>query len=349
MIITIVLVSSWNPANKSNFYLIFLFTVLTSVVFFLPTDTWGTAITSLLFPWALPFFYLIGPSFLVLSLESKVSRPLALFLLLPFATLCSVLFLQIIFNNELYNTQVALGISNNFSKSSTFLIADKDLLLFYPVHVFVFAVLALIALVRQRSKKILLLLPSATILFMPLVLDLVYSFIHGGDYMIISDNNLLRNIYLVLVLVVIMDALLVKSRKKKNQTNSGSLEDPVSVSSLTPEQVDFFISSEIKNAEALIFDNYVTPHEFYKGTPFSQLEWSAYFKESDTSYAWLKKTMRIQRSILLMKNGYLEENSIDALSNDVGYASRTSLYKVFLEIEGCSLPAFRKSLSLDSD
>jgi AraC-like DNA-binding protein len=50
-----------------------------------------------------------------------------------------------------------------------------------------------------------------------------------------------------------------------------------------------------------------------------------------------------------MKNGYLEENSIDALSNDVGYASRTSLYKVFLEIEGCSLPAFRKSLSLDSD
>lgn len=343
------LVSSWNPANKSNYYLIFLFTLLTGVVFFLPTDRWGTTITSLLFPWVLPFFYLTGPSFLVLSLESKVSRPLALFLLLPFATLCSVLFLQIIFNNEFYNTQVALGISSNFSKSSTFIIADKDLLLFYPVHMLVFAVVALITLVRQRSKRILLLLPSATILFMPLVLDLFYSFIHGGDYMIISDNNLLRNITLILVVGVIMDALLVNSRKKKNQTHSGSLEDPVSVSSLTPEQVNIFISSEIKNAEALIFNNHVTPHEFYKGTPFSQLDWSAYFKESGTSYAWLKKTIRVQRSILLMKEGYLDENAIDALSIDVGYASRTSLYKVFLEVEGCSLSVFREKLVSDSD
>ena len=338
------LVSSWNPAKKSANYLVFLFSTLTSVVFFMPTDTYGTTIISHLFPWVIPFFYLIGPSFLKLTISNKVSTYNNILLLFPFAILSIIIITRGIFYNEAFNTEVTIGVNSNFSESNTFLVPDRVLLVFYPVHMLIFAVLSLTYIIKQREKTMFRLLPLATILFMPLLIDLVYSFVYAPDFLIFPDEHKLRVSALILLAGVIIDALFVPAQKPTNINEPLSDEKRVFPNSLTPLKVSEFISSEIKKSEALIFSNRVTPFEFYKSTPFTSVQWSGYFKESETSYALLKKRLRVERCKLLMAEGFLEQHSVDSMSLDVGYSSRTSLYKVFKEIELISLPEYRESL-----
>ena len=339
-----VLVSSWNPAKKTANYLLFLFSTLLSVVFFMPTATYGTTIISHLFPWAIPFFYLIGPSFLKLTIKHPVTIYTDLLLFSPFAILSILILISTFFYNEQLSTQVALGVSSNFSESNTFLVPDRAVLLFYPLHMFVFAVLSLISIIRQREKKIMRLLPIATILFIPLLIDLVYSFIYAPDFLIFPDDHKLRGTCVILLVGVIIDALFVPAQKLTNINEPLSSEKRVFHNSLTPLKVSAFISSEIRKSEALIFSNHVTPLEFYKSTPFTSVQWSSYYKGSDTSYALLKKRIRVERCKLLMNEGFLKQHSVASMSLDVGYSSRTSLYKVFKEIELISLPEYRESL-----
>ena len=341
------LVSSWNPAKKTGNYLLFLFSTLLSVIFFMPTATYGTTIISHLFPWAIPFFYLIGPSFLKLTIKHPVTIYTDLLLFSPFAILSIFILISTFFYNQSFNTQVALGVNSNFRESNTFLAPDRGVLLFYPVHMLTFAVLSLISIIRQREKKIMRLLPIATILFMPLLIDLVYSFVYAPDFLIFPDEHKLRGSVVILLAGVIIDALFVPAQKPTNINESLSSEKRVFPNSLTPLKVSEFISSEIKKSEALIFSNRVTPFEFYKSTPFTSVQWSGYFKESETSYALLKKRIRVERCKLLMAEGFLEQHSVDSMSLDVGYSSRTSLYKVFKEIELISLPEYRESLIMN--
>ena len=340
------LVSSWNPAKKSANYLVFLFSTLTSVVFFMPTQIYGTTITSHLFPWAIPFFFLIGPSFLKLTINKRPSIYTDILLLFPFAVLSLIILTQVLFYNETFNNQITLGITSNFSESRTFLVPDSGVLLFHTVHILFFAVLSLIIIIRRRDKKIKRVLPIATILFMPLLIDLVYSFIYAPDFLIIQDNIKLHDIAVIIITVVIIDALFISDGKPKNSVPSAKTGSRVSSHSLTPLKVTAFISSEIKQPQAPIFTNRITPVEFYDGSPYSSVQWSEYFKGSETSYALLKKRLRVERCKLLISEGYLELHSIDSLSVDVGYSSRTSLYKVFKEIELCSLPEYRESNSI---
>jgi len=340
------LVSSWNPAKKSANYLVFLFSTLTSVVFFMPTDTYGTTIISPLFPWVIPFFYLIGPSFFKLTISNKVSTYNNILLLFPFAILSIIIITRGIFYNEAFNTEVTIGVNSNFSESNTFLVPDRVLLVFYPLHMFIFAVLSLIYIIKQREKTMFRVLPIATILFTPLLIDLVYSFVYAPSYLFFPDDHKLRGMAVTLVAVVIIDSLFIPSKKSKNSTEAANTENRVLNNSLTPLKVTAFISSEIKQPQAPIFTNRITPVEFYDGSPYSSVQWSEYFKESETSYALLKKRLRVERCKLLISEGYLELHSIDSLSVDVGYSSRTSLYKVFKEIELCSLPEYRESNSI---
>ena len=341
------LVSSWNPAKKTGNYLVFLLSTLLSVVFFMPTATYGTTIISHLFPWAIPFFYLTGPSFLKLTIKHPVTIYTDLLLFFPFAVLSVLILISTFFYNEQLSTQVALGVNSHFSESNTFLVPDRAVLLFYPVHMFVFAVLSLISIIRQREKKIMRLLPIATILFIPLLIDLVYSFVYAPDFLIFPDDHKLRGSVVILLAGVFIDALFVPAQKPTNINEPLSDEKRVFHNSLTPIKASEFISSEIKKSEALIFSNHVTPFEFYKSTPFTSVQWSGYFKESETSYGLLKKRIRVERCKLLMAEGFLEQHSVNSMSLDVGYSSRTSLYKVFKEIELISLPEYRESLIMN--
>jgi hypothetical protein len=211
---------------------------------------------------------------------------------------------------------------------------------------FVFAVLSLISIIRQREKKIMRLLPIATILFIPLLIDLVYSFIYAPDFLIFPDDHKLRGTCVILLVGVIIDALFVPAAEHRSVTPPANTENRVFHNSLTRLKVSAFISSEIEKPESLIFSGHVTPLEFYKSTPFTSVQWSSYYKESDTSYALLKKRIRVERCKLLMNEGFLNQHSVDSMSLDVGYSSRTSLYKVFKEIELISLPEYRESLTI---
>lgn len=56
--------------------------------------------------------------------------------------------------------------------------------------------------------------------------------------------------------------------------------------------------------------------------------------DTKTNWNYLKRFIRIGRVLLLTEQGYLDDNSIELLSKEVGYKSRASLYLAFETIYG---------------
>ena len=63
-------------------------------------------------------------------------------------------------------------------------------------------------------------------------------------------------------------------------------------------------------------------------------EWQAYLQHQGTNFSQLKKKVRIGYALELLNEGYLNDYTVDSLSETVGYKSRTSFYSVFEEITG---------------
>jgi AraC-like DNA-binding protein len=84
-----------------------------------------------------------------------------------------------------------------------------------------------------------------------------------------------------------------------------------------------------------------TKNTYIKKSPFNKGEWEDFFSETHTSWNFLKKFIRIKRAMTLMEEGFLEEGSIEELAQEVGYATRASLYLAFRQIMGVALPDYR--------
>ena len=73
--------------------------------------------------------------------------------------------------------------------------------------------------------------------------------------------------------------------------------------------------------------------------------WSAYLTWTDCTFIGFKRKIRIQYAKQLVDSGYLNQYSVDGLSEKIGYQSRTSFYSAFNEVEGVSFTVYRKALA----
>lgn len=77
---------------------------------------------------------------------------------------------------------------------------------------------------------------------------------------------------------------------------------------------------------------------------FSAAAWRAYFKSKDTTFLIVKKRMRIDHATQLIVNGYLDNHTVEALTSEIGYASRSTFYTAFQEIKGKPFPQYLQEL-----
>lgn len=76
----------------------------------------------------------------------------------------------------------------------------------------------------------------------------------------------------------------------------------------------------------------------------SPAAWRSYFKSKDTTFLIVKKRMRIDHATQLIVDGYLDNHTVDALTSEIGYASRSTFYSAFQEIKGMPFPQYLQEL-----
>jgi AraC-like DNA-binding protein len=76
----------------------------------------------------------------------------------------------------------------------------------------------------------------------------------------------------------------------------------------------------------------------------SPAAWRSYFKSKDTTFLIVKKRMRIDHATQLIVNGYLDNHTVEALTSEIGYASRSTFYSAFQEIKGMPFPQYLQEL-----
>jgi AraC-like DNA-binding protein len=77
---------------------------------------------------------------------------------------------------------------------------------------------------------------------------------------------------------------------------------------------------------------------------FSAAAWRTYFKSKNTTFLVVKKRMRIDHATQLIIDGYLDHHTVEALTSEIGYASRSTFYTAFQEIKGKPFPQYLQEL-----
>ena len=112
------------------------------------------------------------------------------------------------------------------------------------------------------------------------------------------------------------------------------------------DPISRFIAREISKGDSSIFTQVkFTKAMLYSESGFPVSQWEKYYHRNHGGFSDLKKFVRIKIALQLINNGYLDLYSIEALSNDIGYKSRTSFYSAFEQVQSQSFPEFYKRLT----
>ena len=109
-------------------------------------------------------------------------------------------------------------------------------------------------------------------------------------------------------------------------------------------RIEKYVKSLEQDTSNVLLDEYVNKLDFIRTTTFSVDQWEYYFDVTGRGYVDLKKRVRIAVALMLIKDGFLSMYSVEALSKEIGYKSRTSFYSCFEEITGSKFPDFREAL-----
>ena len=109
-------------------------------------------------------------------------------------------------------------------------------------------------------------------------------------------------------------------------------------------RIEQHVKSLEQNTSNALLDEDVNKLDFIRTTLFPADQWENYFDVTGRGYVGLKKRVRIAVALTLIKDGFLNTYSVEALSNEIGYKSRTSFYSCFEEITGSKFPEFRETL-----
>lgn len=109
-------------------------------------------------------------------------------------------------------------------------------------------------------------------------------------------------------------------------------------------RIEQLLAEEKKLVQVLTIKG-VSLSDLVMKTGISFETWSTYLTWTDFTFIGFKRKIRIQYVKKLIDSGYLNQYSVDGLSEKIGYQSRTSFYSAFKEVEGVSFTVYRKALA----
>lgn len=226
---------------------------------------------------------------------------------------------------------------------STGFIPDSFLILAYPVYTFVYLIITLIFYYKKDDNTWPTILEQyllyGLIILSPIVWDMVYHFLFSRGS-IISSINVVVFLFLGILPLIGLDA----ADRFKNLIAISSLTEALKKKRKHLDPVSKFIHDEINKKRSSKFTSYrFTKALMYDESKLPISEWEKYFYRYRTNFSNIKKLVRIKIAIRLIMQGYLDRYSIEALSNDIGYRSRTSFYSAFEQIQNQTFPDFYNS------
>lgn len=346
----IVLSKSFFGQFKSLNLLILTFTCFITFMFVNDIARNTNYAVTICYPFLVPFLFMTGPAAYLhyKSIKSSITDqdflhyiPVAFFLLdlLSYALVYPQTYNQNIIHMTHRNFY---AISNSFFFSPTFLLYALPI---YSMGYFIFS-LASILLRKERYKLALRPLLFILIIYSLSIIQIVASS---------SDNKLktpfeeelrlpimtLSALVLLIHLILFYKGKLISKEpllaflKPADQTPKISYEKLAGMKA--------YVADEYINANSIFFTPGVTKDTFILQTEFNTMEWTYYFTSNKIKYSELKQQIRIYRAQDLIRNGFLEKYSIEALSEEVGYRSRTSFYNAFEQVTGKKLAEYRKT------
>lgn len=348
-LLVIALVFAGIRVRKYNWpYLYFLAGIVIASFLFTDPELIGNKFINVLYPLFVPILYIIGPG-IYGSIQPVEARrnPWHIIHYLPMIIGYIMIFLHWFLDEPNYYQSVFDGRQFLFETNHMFWpFTDKFILMGYPYFTAGYYILCIRKLREQGSPRNMYILPVGLLVCSPIIFDLVHDFVYGHGFFI-KDPELQRYILLPAILIIFWDVVIVKPPKPKEVLEAGTddvearFEYP-EFSKVQNESLAFYIEELCEASGEHLSSDLQTKQRFIKQSPFDQEDWEKFFAQTHTSWNFLKKFVRIKRAIALMEEGFLEEGSIEELAQEVGYATRASLYLAFRQVMGVPLPEYRE-------
>jgi len=347
-LLVIALIFAGIRVRKYNWpYLYFIGGIVMASFLFTDPSLVGQQFINVLYPLFIPVLYIIGPG-IYGSIQPVEARrnPWHIIHYQPMIIGYVMIFLHWFLAEENYNQCVFNGREFSFETNHMFWpFSDKFILMGYPYYTAGYYILCIRKLKEQRSPLKMYLLPIGLLVSSPIIFDLVHDYVYGYGFFI-QDPNIQRYLMLPAILIIFWDVIIIKPPKPKEiapeevSAQSQRMEYPM-LSSVRKRSIVEYIDSLCMASRDELASHLQTKNTYIKKSPFNKSEWEDFFSETHTSWNFLKKFIRIKRAMALIEEGFLEEGSMEELAQEVGYATRASLYLAFRQIMGVGLPDYR--------
>lgn len=347
-LLVIALVFAGIRVRKYNWpYLYYLGGLVLAAFLFTDPVLVGNRFINVLYPLFVPLLYIVGPGIYgsVQPVEAR-RNPWHIIHYLPMIIGYIMIFLHWFLDEPNYHQSVFDGRQFLFETNHMFWpFSDKFILMGYPYFTAGYYILSIRKLREQGSPRNMYILPVGLLVCSPIIFDLVHDFVYGYGFFL-QDPDLQRYLLLPAVLIIFWDVVIVKPPKPKEVLEAGAddvesrFEYP-EISKVQNESLAFYIEVLCEASGEHLSSDLQTKQRFIKQSPFDQEDWEKFFAQTHTSWNFLKKFVRIKRAIALMEEGFLEDGSIEELAQEVGYATRASLYLSFRQVMGLPLPEYR--------
>jgi len=343
-------------------YQYFLGGTLIGATFFIDPVLIGNATVSFLYPWFLPLLFLVGPglygSFCTIQ-ERRDKWHLIHYL--PMFIGYIILIIHIAgFNDHFYET-VQLARDLKWAGTEIFWpLSDKWILLAYPFHVLLYIIVSVNKLNVMKARVPFYVLPVFQAVFLVPYLDIIYNFVEH-DFLFFASGETLRYIMFGNVFLIFWDVVNIRPKMQKEKEDeikayeaekeaerqAALVQETLkeiypNAGKITNRDFVLYIDELIQGNEELPFNKHSKKANFIKKSPFKSTEWDNFFFDTSTNFGFFKKFIRIQRAIGLIKEGCLENDSVEILAKTVGYSSRAPFYIAFEQIIGKSLTDYRE-------
>lgn len=332
--------------------IVFCFGAVVSGVFFNGLLLKNPMIISVIYPFMVPAFYVMGPAmFLHSKRYTGGLRQADLWHYAPALLLLLDLVIYGLSFPEMYEKNMVHAMEGNFIKMEhSFIFSGTFLFTAYVVPTSAYALWTLIQLGRsgewRRARGLMVLLVTIIVLT-PFLEDVVRYFIWGDRFLsivtldqsrillVLSAPALLFHVVAYVNFTVFAGKLYVSRLASKK--SRGSLSKDYS-------NLQEWIDAEYEDVSSVLLSPGISKELYMDQTDFLREDWERFFKELGMSFNELKKAVRIHHSKRLIREGYLETHSVEGLTLEVGYRSRASFYKAFETETGTKLAIYRTKI-----
>jgi hypothetical protein len=325
--------------EKRMYYFLFLLSTVASGLLLSQTN-YDIFQFPVIYPFAIPFLYTIGPSYFFFKNRYRFKTYEIWIHYLPALFIVAACALHILVYPT--NFQISRDYFLTFhplDAASTYVITDGLLILAYPFHATLYFTGNMLLNKREEVEFNFddNLSGMAMLIISPFVFALTHIFVHGENSWLLPFKDALIFILIGTIPAIAFDLLLQYRSSKKVEAIADGLKT-----------IDLAHVSVFLNKQVSLESEFTKPgfnrEDMYKASGISEVDWKEYMIRKDFNFPSLKKWVRVQIAKKLMYEGYLEKYNVDALSEAVGYRSRTSFYSAYREIERESLSEFRSRL-----